>query len=263
MMKKSFFSIAIMLLLFFFTFIVTNQINAAEKISKTDNIYPEKTEISEEKENVLNAENVVKNLYNDLKGADQKPDFKVFRKALIGYYHLKASKKVSDKKEYLTIVDFSLSSNKERLWVIDLKNKEIIFHTLVAHGRNTGEEYAAKFSNLPNSFMSSIGFYITGEIYNGKHGFSLRLDGQEREFNSEARSRAVVMHGADYVSKDFIKKVGRLGRSLGCPAIPVELHEEIISALADKTVLFVYHPDKSYEQKSSLINEGILATLIL
>lgn len=251
-----------MLLLFILTLVVTKKVTAAENINNPEIKYFENNEAFVDKEKIFYAENVLKNLYNDLKGADQKPDFKVFRKAIIGYYHLKASNKLSDKKDYLTIVDFSLSSNKERLWVIDLKKKEILFHTLVAHGRNTGDEYAAKFSNLPNSFMSSIGFYVTGEIYNGKHGVSLRLDGQEKEFNSKARSRAVVMHGADYVSKDFIKKAGRLGRSLGCPAIPVELHKEIISALADKTCLFVYHPDKSYEEKSSLKNEGILATLI-
>lgn len=252
-MRNSLISIAIMLLLLLINLIVINKVNAASFTGY---------EIDVNDEKISNAENVLKNIYKELKGADEKPDFKVFRKALIGYYHLKASNKLSDQKEYLTIVDFSLSSNKERLWIIDLKKKEILFHTLVAHGKNTGEEYAANFSNLPNSYMSSIGFYITGEIYNGKHGVSLRLDGQEKEFNSEARQRAVVMHGADYVSKDFIKKAGRLGRSLGCPAIPVEIHKDIINALADKTCLFIFHPNEVYEEKSSFKNEGILATLL-
>jgi len=252
MMRKSFVSITIMLLLVFFTMLISRKVNASEII----------IDAAVEKEKISNAEIALKSLYNELKGADEKPEYQVFRKALIGYYHLKATNKLSDKKDYLTIVDFSLSSNKERLWIIDLKSKEILFHSLVAHGRNTGDEYAASFSNLPNSFMSSIGFYVTGETYQGKHGLSLRLDGQENEFNSAARQRAVVMHGADYVSKDFIKKAGRLGRSLGCPAVPVEIHKEVINALADKTCLFVYHPDKVYEEKSSLKNEGILATLI-
>jgi hypothetical protein len=217
---------------------------------------------SDTNDKILSAENHLKNIYHELKGSDKKPDYEVFRKALIGYYHLKATDKLSTKNDILTIVDFSKSSNTERLWVIDLKDKKILFNTLVAHGRNTGDEYAANFSNLPNSFMSSIGFYVTGETYHGKHGLSLRLDGQEKEFNSHARNRAVVMHGADYVSKDFIKKAGRLGRSLGCPAIPVALHKEIISTLADKTCLFVYHPDKNYASKSLFSNESILANMM-
>lgn len=208
------------------------------------------------------AEIILKSFYEKLQGADEKPSYPVFRKALIGYYHLKAAGKLSNQQEVLSIVDFSISSNKERLWVIDMKTKNILFHTLVAHGRNTGDEYAANFSNLPNSFMSSIGFYVTGEVYHGKHGLSLRLDGQEKEFNSQARNRAVVMHGADYVSKAFIKKAGRLGRSLGCPAIPVELHKEVIETLADKTCLFIYHPDKNYELKSTLRNESVLANVL-
>lgn len=252
-MKKSFISITVMLILFLITMIVSKKVNASDNKNNF-------VEVNNDK--MINAENVIKNIYDELKGAEEKPDFNVFRKALIGYYHLKASHKLSDKKDYLSIVDFSLSSNKERLWIIDLKKKEILFHSLVAHGRNTGDEFAANFSNLPNSFMSSIGFYVTGEKYTGKHGLSLRLDGQEKEFNSEARKRAVVMHGANYVSKDFIKKAGRLGRSLGCPAVPVEIHKEVINALADKTCLFIYHPDKNYEEKSSLKNEGILATVI-
>jgi hypothetical protein len=210
----------------------------------------------------INAENHLKNIYNELKGSDKKPDYEIFRKALIGYYHLKATDKLSKENDILSIVDFSKSSNTERLWVIDLKTKKILFNTLVAHGRNTGDEYAANFSNLPNSFMSSIGFYVTGETYHGKHGLSLRLDGQEKEFNSHARNRAVVMHGADYVSEDFIKKAGRLGRSLGCPAVPVALHKEIISTLADKTCLFVYHPDKNYATKSLFSNESILTNIM-
>jgi hypothetical protein len=261
MMRKSFISITVMLMLLFMTFLISKRANASNIEDKhSANIIH--NDATNENERISNAEILLKSIYDELKGADEKPDYKVFRKALIGYYHLKASNKLSNDKEYLTIVDFSLSSNKERLWIIDLKNKDILFHTLVAHGRNTGEEYAANFSNLPNSFMSSIGFYVTGEIYNGKHGVSLRLDGQEKEFNSQARQRAVVMHGADYVSKDFIKKAGRLGRSLGCPAVPVEIHKEVINTLADKTCLFVYHPDKVYEEKSSLKNEGISATLM-
>lgn len=181
-------------------------------------------------------------IYNDLHSGTISvlPKMESFTKALQGFYTLKAEGKVT--KDILTLVDFSLSSNQKRLWVIDLTTNTILFHSLVAHGKNTGEEFASKFSNVGESFKSSLGFYITGEIYNGKHGKSLKLDGQEKGVNDNARNRAVVMHGADYVSEDFIRNHHRLGRSQGCPAIPVELTDDIIDAIKDKSCLFIYHP---------------------
>jgi hypothetical protein len=135
-----------------------------------------------------------------------------------------------------------LSSNSKRLWVIDLATNTILFQSLVAHGRNTGEEFAKSFSNSAQSFKSSLGFYATGEIYSGKHGMSLRLDGLEKGINDNARSRGVVVHGANYVSNSFIKNNKRLGRSQGCPALPEELSKEIINVIKDKSCLFIYHP---------------------
>ena len=121
---------------------------------------------------------------------------------------LSVSEKV--KNNILTIVDFSLSSTQERMWVIDMKNQKVLLKSLVAHGRNSGLEYAKDFSNTNESFKSSLGFYITGETYTGKHGLSLRLDGMEYGINDNARNRAVVVHGADYVSKSFIKNTKTL-----------------------------------------------------
>lgn len=175
------------------------------------------------------------------------PKMESFTKALEGFYSLKAQGKIT--KDILTLVDFSLSSNTKRLWVIDLSTNTILFHSLVAHGKNTGEEFANRFSNKAESFKSSLGFYITGEIYTGKHGKSMRLDGQERGVNDNARNRAVVMHGADYVSESFIKNHQRLGRSQGCPAIPVELTDDIIDAIKDKSCLFIYHPARKAPSK--------------
>ena len=175
------------------------------------------------------------------------PKMESFTKALEGFYSLKAQGKIT--KDVLTLVDFSLSSNAKRLWVIDLSTNTILFHSLVAHGRNTGEEFAQTFSNKAESFKSSLGFYVTGEIYNGKHGKSLKLDGQERGVNDNARNRAVVMHGADYVSESFIRNHHRLGRSQGCPAIPVELTDDIIDAIKDKSCLFIYHPARKASSK--------------
>ncbi len=170
------------------------------------------------------------------------PKLESFAEALKGYYSLKEKGLI--KKDILTIVDFSLSSNTKRLWVIDLATGDILFHSLVAHGRNTGDEFASNFSNAAESYKSSLGFYATGEIYNGKHGMSLKLDGLEKGVNDNARTRGVVMHAADYVSNSFIRNNNRLGRSQGCPAVPVELSKEIISVIKDKSCFFIYHPSR-------------------
>ena len=170
------------------------------------------------------------------------PKLESFTEALKGYYSLKEKGLI--KKDILTLIDFSLSSNTKRLWVIDLITGDVLFHSLVAHGRNTGNEFASNFSNSAESYKSSLGFYATGEIYNGKHGMSLKLDGLEKGINDNARARGVVMHAADYVSNSFIKTNHRLGRSQGCPAVPVELSKEIISAIKNKSCFFIYHPSR-------------------
>lgn len=171
------------------------------------------------------------------------PRSESFFSAMEGFYELKESGLIE--KNILTLIDFSLSSNSKRLWIIDLDNNIILYNTLVAHGKNTGEEFATAFSNAQSSFKSSLGFYATAETYIGKHGFSLRLDGLEKGVNSSARARAVVMHGAEYVNEEFIRKNNRLGRSLGCPAIPVELTTEIINIIKEKSCLYIYHPSRN------------------
>ncbi len=201
----------------------------------------------------LNTDSGILLVYNSLHSNQfDLPKLKSFTEALKGFYLLKERGLI--KKDILTLVDFSLSSNTKRLWVIDLATNTILYHSLVAHGRNTGEEFANSFSNADHSFKSSLGFYATGEIYNGKHGMSLKLDGLEKGINDKARERGVVMHPANYVSSAFIKMNKRLGRSQGCPAIPEELSKEIINTIKNKSCLFIYYPSENFKEISNLIS---------
>ncbi|WP_238531755.1 murein L,D-transpeptidase catalytic domain family protein [Nitritalea halalkaliphila] len=155
--------------------------------------------------------------------------------------------------ETLTVIDFSKPSDEKRLWVFDMQTKALVFHSLVAHGRQTGERYARHFSNQVNSYKSSLGFYKTAETYQGKHGYSLRLDGLEPGINDAARERAVVMHGADYAEEDFIRAHGRLGRSLGCPAIPRALAAPLLGYIQERGLLFIYAEEPTYLEQSAFI----------
>ena len=140
------------------------------------------------------------------------------------------------------------------MWVLDMKNHKVLFNTLVAHGKNTGLDMATDFSNTENSFQSSLGFYVTAETYYGKNGLSLFIDGQEEGFNSNARQRYVVVHGAEYANPEFVERNGRLGRSLGCPAVPTAVSKEIINTIKGNSALFIYHPNEDYAKKSTYLN---------
>lgn len=176
-----------------------------------------------------------------------------FTYALKGYDQLTKSNLVVNK-DILTIVDFSKSSTEKRLFVLDLVNGKILYNTLVAHGRNSGHEFANRFSNLPESHQSSLGFYITLNTYYGSNGYSMRLKGCERGINDRATDRAIVVHGADYVSNDFINSHGYLGRSYGCPSLPAALNKEIIDLTKNGSCLFLYHPSTQYTTRSKIIN---------
>ena len=195
-------------------------------------------------------------------GAEQEGlRFETFAKAMTGYLNLRQDGKLAEDKELLTVIDFDLPSTEKRLWVLDLGKKEILFHTLVAHGHNSGENEATSFSNTDQSNMSSLGFYATGSEYEGKHGRSLKLAGLDEGFNTNAESRSVVMHGADYVSEAFIKQNGRLGRSLGCPALPMELKDQIIETVTGGTCLFLNKSDAGYT--SQYLNQDVaIAALV-
>jgi hypothetical protein len=192
------------------------------------------------------------NLYQNLHLGQLGLNKKTFELALKGWSKLKANGKIS--RDIISICDFTQSSNNKRLYIIDLATGTLLFNTLVAHGKNTGDEFARYFSNSPSSLKSSLGFYITKEAYEGSHGLGLKLAGIEPGFNDRAEERAIVMHGANYVCNEFIGQYGRLGKSWGCPAVPFDLHEQIINTIKDGTCLFIYYPDKSYLAKSQLIN---------
>ena len=183
------------------------------------------------------------------------PSKTAFSDGITGYQKLEEEQKLS--KEILTIVDFALPSTEKRMWVMDMKTQKILFHTYVSHGKNTGGNMATKFSNTPNSLQSSLGFYVTAETYYGRNGLSLFIDGMEKEFNSKARERYVVIHGADYAKPEFIERLGRLGRSYGCPAVPTELSKDIINTIKGESVLFISHPNKKYQENSTFLNPDL------
>ncbi len=186
-------------------------------------------------------------LYDEIDFGKSTPvNAEVFARAYFGYLNLKDNGEIEEGKNLLTVCDFSLSSNVPRMWVIDLKKKKLVFHTLVAHGQGTGEEFATRFSNTENSHQSSFGFYVTKDTYQGDNGYSLRLEGMDAGYNSNAMSRAIVMHGADYVSDEYAKSNQRLGRSWGCPAVSRKMAKPIIDAIKDGSCLFIYYPDKKY-----------------
>ena len=188
-------------------------------------------------------------------------DSAVYRKALVGYYNLKKTNLVSPERQIITIIDFNRKSSQKRLWIVDLEDNKLLFNTLVAHGQGSGGDMATNFSNLENSHQSSLGFYITSETYFGKHGYSMKLEGMDKGFNTNARDRAVVVHGAEYVSQSFIDKTGRLGRSHGCPALPVELTNTIINTIKGQTCLFINGPATKYT--SNYLDQEIAVTNFL
>lgn len=169
-----------------------------------------------------------------------------------GWRKLKAQGKLLNS-SVLAIVDFSRPSSEKRLFVIDVENYEILHHTWVAHGRNSGKEMVTSFSNKMSSYQSSPGFYVTGQTYMGSNGYSLKLQGMEYGINDKALRRAIVMHGADYVDPSYIQSQGYIGRSMGCPAVPTEEAPAIINTLRNGACLFIYVPHKSYTLKSALI----------
>lgn len=193
-------------------------------------------------------------LYDDIRLDSKGLSREAFDFALEGYYKLRAQNAIFCD-DNITVIDFSLPSVQKRLFVIDLKQGRLLMNTYVAHGQGSGRNIAKYFSNRPSSFQSSLGFYRTAETYQGKHGYSLRLEGLEQGINHLADDRAIVLHGAPYVSEQFIRRKGMLGRSQGCPAVPESCHRLIIDLIKDGNCLFIYAPDPGYVSRSSLLKD--------
>lgn len=185
---------------------------------------------------------------NHLSKVAPKLNKEVLTYALTAYQ--KASEKGAVKKHVLTVIDYSMPSNKERMWVFDLERDQLLYNTFVAHGKNSGTNTPKHFSNTPNSKASSIGTFVTSDTYYGSKGYSLNLKGLERGYNDNAYNRRVVVHGAWYVEPDFIKKAGRAGLSWGCPAVSRALARPLINAIKNGSVVFAYYPDKNYLKSS-------------
>ena len=177
-----------------------------------------------------------------------------WRLAIRGFERLLATGKLNND-SILTIIDFSQSSKNKRLYVIDMNRQLLLHNTYVAHGLNSGEEFAEKFSNKSGSWMSSLGFYITrGTKESATVGLSLILEGLEKGFNNQAEQRQIIMHGAWNSTETFIRQHGRLGRSHGCPAVPLNMIKPLSEIIKDGSCIFIYSPDRDYLSKSKLLN---------
>jgi hypothetical protein len=189
-------------------------------------------------------------LYKSLN--DSGISFEAFSLAMKGYQTLSAKGLVKND-SVLTIIDYSRPSSDNRFYVINLRQKDVLFKTLVAHGRNSGDLYASKFSNKAQSYQSALGFYLTGSAYEGGNGYSMLLNGVDTGYNDFSRVRSIVVHGAKYVTRAYIDRYGRLGRSFGCPALSPEVNATIINLIKEGSVLFSYYPDNKYLKYSKVL----------
>ena len=195
---------------------------------------------------LVNSEDACREIYCEC-GLEGKLDYEIYRRAIMGVSMIAAPKK-----EILTIIDYSKPSYEKRFYVIDLQNRKLLYNTLVAHGKNSGEIECTRFSNRPRSLQSSPGFYLTAESYTGRQGYSLRLDGLEPGINDLARARAIVIHGAEYVCQRYVDEYGYIGKSWGCPALPLDVNKKIIDLIKGGSCLYIHTDNPAYAKGSVL-----------
>lgn len=233
--------------LIFLSMLLLASNNFAEENLMTENITENIQQPVEQKTQKIVVD--VKSVYDSL-NIKSKIDYSIFQKAYLGYVQ------ISHKNPgVLIIIDYTKPSNEERFYVLDLNKKKLIYSTRVAHSKNSGLEIPLEFSDDPNSYQSSLGFFVTLGEYNGAYGYSLRLKGLEENINANAEDRAIVIHGGDIVEDEYIKKFGFAGRSLGCPVLPNSLTREIIDFIKHGRVLFIYGNDEEYIDESTYLSK--------
>ena len=233
--------------LIFFSMLLLASNNFAEENLMTENITENIQQPVKQKLQKIIID--VKSVYDSLDIKD-KIDYSIFQKAYLGYVQ------ISHKNPgVLIIIDYTKPSNEERFYVLDLNKKKLVYSTRVAHSKNSGLEIPLEFSDDPNSYQSSLGFFVTLGEYNGAYGYSLRLKGLEENINANAEDRAIVIHGGDIVEDEYIKKFGFAGRSLGCPVLPNSLTREIIDFIKHGRVLFIYGNDEEYIDESTYLSK--------
>lgn len=188
-------------------------------------------------------------------GSDIDP--RALQLALQGYFNLKRQGLIR-REGIITLIDFDKPSFAKRLFIIDIDNGKVLQSSLVAHGKGSGEEMATSFSNKSGSNQSSLGFYLTANTYIGRNGYSLVLKGLDHGINDKAQSRSIVIHGADYVSEEYIRMNGRLGRSQGCPALSLDECQVVIDLIKDGSCLFIYHNGQDYASRSAVLNPELV-----
>ena len=233
--------------LIFFCMLLLTSNSFAEENLMTENVTENIQHAVEQKPQKIIVD--VKSVYDSL-NIKNKIDYSIFQKAYLGYVQ------ISNKNPgVLIIIDYSKPSNEERFYVLDLNNKKLVYSTRVAHSKNSGLEIPLEFSDDPNSYQSSLGFFVTLGEYNGAYGYSLRLKGLEENINANAEDRAIVIHGGDIVEDEYIKKFGFAGRSLGCPVLPHSITREIIDFIKHGRVLFIYGNDEEYVDDSLYLSK--------
>ena len=233
--------------LIFFSMLLLASNNFAEENLMTENITENSQQPIEQKKQKIVID--VKSVYDSL-NIKNKIDYSIFQKAYLGYVQ------ISHKDPgVLIIIDYTKPSNEERFYALDLNKKKLVYSTRVAHSKNSGLEIPLEFSDDPNSYQSSLGFFVTLGEYNGAYGYSLRLKGLEENINANAEDRAIVIHGGDIVEDEYIKKFGFAGRSLGCPVLPHSITREIIDFIKHGRVLFIYGNDEEYVDDSLYLSK--------
>ncbi|MES2775462.1 MAG: murein L,D-transpeptidase catalytic domain family protein [Bacteroidota bacterium] len=196
-------------------------------------------------------------IYDSLKLGEAGLERDIFYKGYKGYTYL-LYKNQLDNVNVMTIADFSQSSKNKRLYIIDLAKMQLVFNTFVSHGKNSGGEMATSFSNIKDSYKSTLGFMVTADTYIGGSGYSLRFSGVEPGINDRVRFRDIIVHGSKYVNAEKAEEDGKVGNSLGCPAVPLALSRKIIDCIKGGSMYFIYHPDEYYNASSPILNAMIV-----